>query len=268
MKKTLFYPIALFCIVLSLGNFDGALPENTGAPGELTCGRAPCHNVPVNVGAAQMSIEFSGEGQQYLADSAYLLTVKVSGQQTMRNGFQILALNEDNQNAGTWELLEPDKMKIISGIGLPNRRYVTHRAAGNLQTEWTMEWKAPPADAGAVTFYASVNATNNNGLNTGDEVYTSSIAVGFAEPNAAGIQVKPVLKIYPTLVREGFWIECPQGHAGADISVFSSGGKPVLRKKLQGGGSDYVETNGLPPGVYIILLENAGQRALERFIVF
>ncbi len=268
MKKTVLFPIALFCIVLSLGNLDGALPENTGAPGELTCGRVPCHNVPVNVGAAQMSIEFSGGGQQYLADSTYLLAVKVAGQQTMRNGFQILALNESNQNAGTWELLEPDKMKIIPGIGLPSRRYVTHRAAGNLQTEWAVAWKAPSADLGTVTFYASVNATNNNGLNTGDEVYTSSIAAGFAEPNAAGTAAGPVLKIYPTLVQEGFWVEWPQGNASAVISVFSSNGEAVLRKKLPAGGSDFVETGGLPPGVYLLLMEKAGQRALERFVVY
>ncbi|MFN0212965.1 MAG: choice-of-anchor V domain-containing protein [Saprospiraceae bacterium] len=166
--------------ILSLSNLDGAFPENTGAPGELTCGRAPCHNVPSNAGNALMSIEYSGNGLKYSADSTYQLTVKISNQQTLRNGFEILALNASNQNTGSWVLIEPDKMKIIPGIGLPSRKYVTHKAAGNLQTEWKVAWKAPSSNVGTVTFYASVNATNDNGMITGDEVYTKNLAVAFS----------------------------------------------------------------------------------------
>jgi len=40
-----------------------------------------------------------------------------------------------------------------------------------------MEWQAPETDAGPVTFYVAVNDANNNGGRTGDDIYTTSLAV-------------------------------------------------------------------------------------------
>ncbi|MFN0173150.1 MAG: choice-of-anchor V domain-containing protein [Saprospiraceae bacterium] len=267
MKKMLLFVLAIVYLILSLSNLDGAFPENTGAPNELTCGRAPCHNVPVNVGSAQMSLTFNGIGQQYFADSVYLLTVTITNSQTMRNGFEILALNESLQNTGTWQLLEPSKMKIINGIGLPNRKYVTHKAAGNLQTEWIVAWKAPSTDVGKVKFYASVNATNNDGLNTGDEVYTKSIEVTFASVNTVKDVSLRFFKVYPSIANTGIWVEFPKDMSSAQASLFDSAGRQVIVKDLPQGKQHFIEINGLRPGVYFLKLHAEGHQAMERIVV-
>lgn len=280
MKKILPLMALLAGSILLLSNLDGAFPENTGAPGELTCGRAPCHNVPVNVGTAQMSIAFSGNDLKYVADSTYELTVTIANQQSLRNGFEILALNENNQNTGEWILLDPDKMKIIPGIGLPSRKYVTHQAAGNMQTEWKIAWKAPSADVGVVTFYASVNATNNNGMLTGDEVYTRSLAVDFsplsgtqetARPEVSGIVsvspdgtngtllVRYFLKTSADVRFEIFNI------SGQKMSAIVAGKQPqgehqVSWSNLSASGS------GTPPGVYFIRLAAGRETAVRKFV--
>lgn len=268
MKKIVLFPIILFSLLAVMGNLDGAFPENTGAPGELTCGRAPCHNVPANVGNAVLSIEYSGAAMEYFADSTYQLTVKITNPQTQRNGFQILALDANNQNIGDWQLTEPAKMKIIPGIGLPNRKYVTHQAAGNLQTEWSVDWKAPAANAGKVTFYASVNSANDNGMKTGDEVYTGSLSLEFAEPNAAGMEEQPGFRVYPTPAGGGFWVEMPMGTAQTTVTVFDMGGNQYCRKQLSEETRQFVETGSLAPGAYLLVFENDAMQRVERVVVF
>lgn len=267
MKKIALLFSSIFCSIFLLSNLDGAFPENTGAPNELTCGRVPCHNVPVNIGSAQMSITFSGNGQQYFADSTYLLTVKITNPQTMRNGFEILALSETLQNAGTWQILEPDKMKIITGIGLPNRKYVTHRAAGNLQSEWTVAWKAPSTDMGKLTFYASVNSTNNNGLKTGDDVYTDTIEVDFAESVTTVEVEQKLLRVFPTLKTTGVWVEMPVEMKTIRLSLFDSGGVLRMVQKLTQGGLYFFEIDSLPAGIYFLKMESGRQQAEERIII-
>lgn len=52
---------------LWLSNASGTLPENTGAPDELTCGRAPCHNIPPTTGTGQAGIDVNGGLPAYRA---------------------------------------------------------------------------------------------------------------------------------------------------------------------------------------------------------
>jgi hypothetical protein len=42
--------------------------------------------------------------------------------------------------------------------------------------EYHVQWQAPATDVGFVTFYAAGNAINDNGITTGDTVYTTSVA--------------------------------------------------------------------------------------------
>lgn len=269
MKKHFYFlPIIIFSSILFLGNLDGSLPQNTGAPGDLTCGRAPCHNVPNNVGDATISVEFSGNSGQYFADSTYQLMVKIENPQSSRNGFQILALDQSDQNVGTWQLLDANKMKIIPGIGFPNRKYVTHRAAGNEQTEWTVAWKAPSMDVGTVTFYASVNSTNDNGLNTGDEVYTTSLSVEYEEPSSIGGDVSSIIKVFPTVSGGKFWMDFPTTFGVANISLHDLQGSVQRQLEIRSGGLQELEVHDLNAGVYFLkIISENGQFAVKKIIV-
>jgi hypothetical protein len=260
--------VPAICIsVVFLANLDGALPENTAAPNELTCGRVVCHNIPVNAGDAQMSIIFNNGDSTYMTDSVYSVKVKIEDPTTIRNGFQILALGQFNQNAGTWQLTEPDKMKVIPGISFPNRKYVTHKAAGNLQNEWTMNWEAPSVSVGKVTFYASVLSANNNGMNTGDEVYNTKIEVQFSTASAAIEVLEGYFKIYPVPATSGFWVEMPEGLEACRFSLHNSSGTNVVAQAESRVERHFIETNGLPGGVYLLVIETERQRVVKRIVV-
>lgn len=259
---------ASFLSVLFLANLDGALPENTAAPGDLTCGRAPCHNIPVNVGTAQVSILFHQGDSTYRADSIYELTVKIQDPMTARNGFQMLALNASNQNTGTWLLTEPAKMKIIPGISFPARRYVTHKAAGNQQNEWKLRWRAPSANAGKVTFYASVLSANNNGLNTGDAVYSTKRSVVYAATLAAGETLLADYKIYPIPATTGIWIEATdQAIRPSQFSLYDLSGLRVKISQAAQTGTSFLETLDLPGGVYFLTIHSGKGQLVKKIVI-
>lgn len=262
-------PVFAICgSLVLLANLGGALPENTNAPGELTCGRAPCHNIPFNAGDAQISIAFNFGDSTYLADSTYTVAVKIQNPMTARNGFQIVALKQNNQNAGTWQLTAPDTMKIISGISFPNRKYVTHKAAGNLQTEWTMRWKAPAAGAGKITFYASVLSANNNGMNTGDEVYTTKTEVNFVQASALGEAWGDEFRVYPVPATDGIWVEAPAWAEDLRLSLFNSDGIPETVGPDRVGNRFFVKTDGLAGGMYFLEIKSGQERAVKKVVVF
>lgn len=267
MKQVILLISAFFIALVFLGNLDGALPENTNAPGDLTCGRAPCHNIPVNVGDSQISITFNNGDTTYLADSIYPVTVKIQNQMTLRNGFQILALNASNQNTGTWVLTAPDKMKIIPGISFPNRKYVTHRAAGNQQNEWTMNWKAPAATVSQVTFYASVLSANNNGQNTGDEVYSTILVATKSAVSATGGLTEDDFKVYPIPATSGVWIEVPESFGSCRVALFNGGFLKVKETRLNGKGPQFFETENLPAGVYFIQIISEKSRIVKKTVI-
>ncbi len=267
MKKVILPIFAICLAIIFLANLDGALPENTAAPNELTCGRSVCHNIPPNVGDAQMSIVFNDGDSTYMADSIYSVKVKIENPMTARNGFQILALNQNNQNAGTWQLTEPDKMKVISGIGFPSRKYVTHKAAGNLQNEWTMNWKAPASNVGKITFYSSVLSANNNGMNTGDELYNTKIEVQHTTASAVGEATENGFKIYPVPVSSGFWVEVPAGVQSPGFSLHNSSGRVVAARTQSQGDRLFIETTGLPGGIYFLRIETGKQRIVKKVVV-
>ncbi|MBK7869304.1 MAG: T9SS type A sorting domain-containing protein [Saprospiraceae bacterium] len=262
------FALCFICILLFMSNETGALPENTGAPGELTCGRAPCHNIPSNIGAAQIAITFNNGIQSYLADSLHHIKINITNPQTNKNGFQILALNDNRQNVGTWVLTEPTKMQIINGIGLPNRFYVTHREAGNRQTEWQLQWKAPNNNVGKVTFYVSVLASNDNGTNQGDQLYNTSIAADFALPTATKEQLlEQAFNVFPTIASDVIFIENKQEINKIPSILVDNKGAVVLTAIINFG-INQLDVSHLSSGIYFLQLKVSGTSITKKIIIY
>ncbi len=259
MKKTFAILLLLSSTILWMSNETGAFPENTGAPGDLTCGRAPCHNVPDNVGTATISITVDSIGTRYYADSIHKIKVKITNPTTLKNGFQILALDATNRIVGTWVLTDPTKTQIVAGISFPNRRYVTHQAAGNMQTEWMMSWKAPSASAGNVTFYASVLSANNDGTNQNDKVYTTKKEVTFSTRTATNeLADVSFYQIFPNPATDkvSLTLIASQSHQ-LNIQITDITGRLVFKEKWQvaiGNNDKIIDLIALPDGVFMIQL--------------
>jgi len=251
---------------LWLSNASGTLPENTGAPDELTCGRAPCHNIPPNTGTGQAGIDVNGGLPTYRAGDTLLVTVSISEAQSPRNGFQIVALDEENHNIGTWLLTAPDEMQLVNGLFLP-RKYVTHQAAGNMQDSWTMAWIAPGVDAGEVTFYAAILDGNDDGLHTGDALYLVANTISFdmssaTRQPAGGLE----MWVFPNPAIKELFVSSPNEPIHT-IRLMDVRGK-LLRQWPANKGVNRLDLSGLAGGTYFLAAEADGRQGVRKVVIW
>ncbi|MFY9555674.1 MAG: choice-of-anchor V domain-containing protein [Blastocatellia bacterium] len=166
---------------------------STGAPGELTCAVSGCHGGEPNTGPGKLMILAPAV---YEAGKSYEIMVKhmTTDGSRRRWGFQLTALDGTNNKTG--ELVSTSSLtQIIPGGPGGNREYIEHGFLGTfqgqrLQASWTFNWVAPASDAGPVTFYAAGNEANNDGNNTGDQIYVASAVINAS----AVVSGPPVIK--------------------------------------------------------------------------
>ncbi len=166
-------------------NSTGPPAGVTGAPGELTC--TSCHTGPSNTG--QFTIEAPAT---YALGQTISITVRHTTADTSRKiwGFQLTALTSGNEKAGA--LQNPGALGVLNNDGPGNsRQYIEHTLESNFSGQtggahWTFNWVAPSTNVGPVTLYAAGNQGDNNGVNTGDQIYTATVTIN---PPSAGTPI-------------------------------------------------------------------------------
>lgn len=142
----------------------------TGAPGEGNC--TSCHSGTVQNGATQNTVTIlngSTPVTAYTPGATYTVTLQLASSPA-KSGFSATSLDGTNVKAGSL---------IGAGIGgtqnfsAAGRDYVSHTSASNTTTLWAWSWVAPATNVGPVTFYVASNESNNNGQNSGDQIYVS-----------------------------------------------------------------------------------------------
>jgi hypothetical protein len=155
---------------------------HTGAPNELTCATSGCHAGTIDTGPGQFAI--TGLPARYDPGLTYEVSVTHSTSDNSRRrwGFQLTALTPGNAKAG--DIANNSGFTFIINNDGPdgNRQYIEHNFQGTFagqgsSANWTFNWTAPSTNVGPVTFYAVGNQANNNGNNTGDQIYTTTLTV-------------------------------------------------------------------------------------------
>jgi uncharacterized protein (TIGR03437 family) len=207
-KKIKLSIIGLCCLLFVLFGFDGlrvaansggAPSGRTGAPGELTCATSGCHaSFQLNSGPGTLSI--TGLPATYSPNQEITVTVTLNQASRQLYGFEVTALDSQNQRAGELSVTEPSRTLRITGTGSGGlREYITHSIGGTSpngtnQNSWTFKWKAPAQSVGQVTFYVAGNAANGNGSSSGDYIYTKT----------ASIQPAPALTTFASVSAASF----------------------------------------------------------------
>ncbi len=153
-------------------NSAGSPAAHTGAPGELTCAMSACHtSFAVNSGSGKLTFEGLPDGG-YTLYQEYDFTVTLTQGQSQRYGFQLTALNDNGEQAGTLSVVANSQTQLQAATTNNPRQYLTQLKNGNGFYTWTVHWKAPGGGVGNVTFYLAGLIGNNNGKADGDYVYT------------------------------------------------------------------------------------------------
>lgn len=158
-------------------NSTGAPSGRTGAPGESNC--TECHSGNTqdgNNGANVLSL--SGGGTTFDPGNTQTVTLELTDTGTL-NGFQVVALDENDDMAGNFTITDATNTQTTSALG---RTYVTHQQAGTQLSSWSFDWDAPTT-AEEVIFYVATNKADSSLGTAGDVIYLSDHV--FTNPSAS-----------------------------------------------------------------------------------
>lgn len=250
MKQTIlltFSAISIFLIFLSFN--DGPYPENTGAPGEMTCFRSGCH-IGSASGNNDVFISLNDSLFFYQQGTTYSLSLGFLNN-TVESGFQIVALDDNYNNIGTWNTNSLPIYKVISGFSFPNRKYLEHTLQGTTQNQWTVDWTAPTNYNSDITFYASFLSTNNDNDNIGDTLYTKIFVIGH-DPlmNSPQDRLKENYKI--TARNKEILINYRSDEM-LSLAIYNISGRLIYSERVGSGSTSYTVENS---GLYLVKLMN------------
>ena len=176
-------PVAVLVIALPLvasAFKEGPYPNVTGGFGEQTCHLCHLDNA---VNAAGGRVTLDGIPASFTPGQSYPVTVTISREGLRRGGFEIAARfaggRRKGRQAGAWQLRDA-RAQLIPGAVDKALTFVQHNQTGSRTPTpgtnvWTIDWTAPPADAGPVQFNVAANASNNDDSPLGDYIYVKAV---------------------------------------------------------------------------------------------
>lgn len=182
--------------VTSVHGFSSGPPAgHTDAPFEITCATSNCHTgSDINTGPGDFTINGP---KLYVPGQTYEITVRHQTNDSSRRrwGFQLTGLTGDNARGGTLQSRNGNTVILNDDGPGGARQYIEHSITGTFagqgnQANWTFDWEAPPTDQGAVVLYAAGNQANNNGLNTGDQIYTAAHVILSGPPEIVNARIE------------------------------------------------------------------------------
>ena len=146
----------------------------TGAPGQGTC--TNCHFGGQGGGA--LSITGTGLNGSYVPGQTYNMEIEMTDPTAVIGGFQLIALDGNQQNIGT--MIPSNAMQSIT---LNGKTYLEHNnpnlfdGSNPNTTTWSFQWQAPANTNSGVTFYIAGVAGDWFGNTGGDAVYVESLSL-------------------------------------------------------------------------------------------
>ena len=247
---------------------------NTGAPGDnAPAGRvcATCHSgagiqVALNIDVADLD---GNAVTSYVPGQAYRVKVAVNtvAGNPLAYGFQLVAeANETKQSTNSFQ--NPSNNAKLASL-INGRQYAEHKNPSNAN-EFMVEWTAPAAGTGDVTFYSAGNGVNLNGSITGDGAsQTSFTLTEEAGSSAFEPQQAPSFQIAPNPADDLILISVADGFNGAyRIRVVDLQGLVVrqeMRLAFGGALTEPIAIGDLPAGAYFLQILGEGEIRSAQF---
>jgi hypothetical protein len=139
------------------------------------------------------AVDILGAPSAYEADVLYDLLVRINDPDQNGAGFEISVEDALGTHVGT--LIRSDTANTRFAGGDPG--FITHNATGvndavsnwvamGNAAEYSLQWRAPAADVGTITFWAAGNAINDDSTPAGDLIYLTNTSADFAVPACPG----------------------------------------------------------------------------------
>ena len=269
MKKVLITVTAIVAgfIVFSAGIKDGHGNEGgvsagyTNSPFDnKTCTESDCHGGTATPAADLITSNIPETG--YVPGATYTINATIAQENKVKFGFQISPQNSAGTKLGTL-IVTNSVANIVVGAG----KYITHKltgTGGQGSRTWNFDWVAPAAGSGPVTFYGAFNVTNNNGSDSGDQIFTSTLTVQEGTTGVDDMQAdKAGLIVFPNPSNGKFSVAVSGVKAPVSAKVFTADGRLVYSHLYNniGTGKQVVDVNAdgkLSTGLYFVAVESNG----------
>lgn len=264
MKNTI-TTISFFSLLLSYfifgSNSSGAIPAVTGAPAEQTCGIPSCHNTMANQAGASASINFDTNQTSFEFGLSYPVQIRLDNALNPKNGFEIVALDNNNNSVGSWSSLGAD---IQEKSGTNGRSYLTQTLGGSSQNVWDFQWDAPSSNASEVTFYLAALDANGNGNKNGDDLYTLSKTIMGPVSNTNETTMDQKFFLSPNPVKNELRvISQDKKNKVKSLALIDSQGKRLITLKEV----NQLDLGSFNTGLYYIIIEDqSGNRTTKKIL--
>lgn len=244
------------------------------------CTGSGCHSAPTSQASLSTLALMIGTGVtptdtinlpsptfEYAANTAYNLTFKINAF-TGAYGFQIVALDAGNAQAGSFTVSNASTQKINTGAG---RQYMGHLNASSTKS-WTFKWTSPATTTGPVTFYYCYNTADNDNNPTGDVIYQGTSTIN---PLISGIQdistKLSALTVFPNPVNGDFGLSFNLKETSqVSAQLFSLDGKlskDLLATRINAGFfSESFDIKDMPSGIYLLKLNVDGVSVTKKIV--
>lgn len=254
MKKNYIFKFLLLLIPVSaflmMSSSGGRTDGRSGSPGDggITC--TACHSEGANFNTtAEITTNIPITG--YLLNTDYTINVNSTSSST-KLGFQLTAENNSNTKIGTFT--------AGSGSRVGSQRVT--QSTPSTSGDWSFTWRSPSTDLGRVTFYSAVNATNNNGNTSGDQVITvTSSAPSLSISDAQRLD----FDMFPNPATDRLTIQLPSNTEKAEVQIYNYIGKLSLSKIISSD-NNKIDVNDLSAGVYVLKVVTEDKIGTQKFV--
>ena len=244
----------------------------------LTCINCHDNNADLQV---SLDIDVLDANNESVASSGYTpgetYTVKVLINPVVGtpagHGFQLSCLNapegQNGSEVATWTDIA-DNVKI-STAAANNRTYAEHDGVST-SNEFLVQWTAPSAGAGSVTFYSCGNGVNGNQETGGDGAACSTLTLmeaGVVNSTKDLDQTNLGLVVNPNPIVDRAAIEIKNGKGDFDINIINLSGQIVYETQvvaLNAWEKHSLSLDHLVPGVYFMHLTNGEQSTTQKIV--
>ncbi len=272
MKQTIVRLFTTACVaaattVVMMAFSTGPMIKRTGAAvdGGLDC--TACHRTFAPANSDPRGKVTITTAASYTPGQKQNIEVKIEHPEAIRWGFQLTArpVNDQTKMAGTFTPTPVVRVECNPTGDSPcngELEFASHRsavvaapAAGSYT--YTVEWTPPINEVGDIMFYAAGNAANNNGANSGDYIFTTSLRI--AAGGACNQTIRPTVR---TFSNAGSFNNTLAPNTMA--SVFGLNFAVAGRSRLASSG-DFVD-GSFPKELACVAVEIGGKRAAITYV--
>lgn len=246
-----------FVFMANRGGSPGGRSGSTTDGGATCSTQGGCHGPKTPIMQEALRGDFPSTG--YTPGSKYKIAVRPTNAGTSVWGFECMAEDADGNPVG---LFTNNDVSNVFGGGLRS----THKQASSSSTagstEWILDWTAPVAGTGDITFYVSILAANGNGNTNGDNGIVDTLLVGEGQVSSISDLVENEIRLFPNPAVSEVHIESNSYINGGLLEIFDSKGTVVMTTEIM----ETISVKDLAVGIYYAKISQGDKVITKTFV--